>query len=63
MKIFTVLLLAVSLAACAVVPLAPPPFYDGPYDGPKIRPHRHVVPVPIPPPPPFRPGFHDRYHR
>ena len=36
MKIFILILLTALLAACAVVPLAPPSFYDGPGmgDGP-----------------------------
>ena len=61
MKIFILILLTVLLTACAVVPLAPIPFYDGPGMGP----HRHTVPVPvlIPPPPPFGPGFYDRHYR
>jgi hypothetical protein len=63
MKIFTLVLLTALLTACAVVPLAPPPFYDGPHDGPGIGRHRHFVPVPVPvpPPPPFGHGFHDRH--
>ena len=65
MKIFMLILLTASLTACAVVPLAPPPFHDGPYDGPRIRgPRGHFAPVPVPPPPPrFGQGFPDRYHR
>jgi len=63
MKIFILVLLTVSLAACAIVPLTPPPFYDGSYNGPRIHPHRHFVPVPVPPPPPFGYGFPHRHHR
>jgi hypothetical protein len=65
MKIFILILLTTLLTACAVVPLAPPPFYDGPYDGPRIDPHRHFapVPVPVPPPPSFGHGFPGRHHR
>lgn len=72
MKIFILILLTVSLAACAVVPIGPPPFHDGPYDrpgmgprGPRIGgPRGHFAPVPIlPPPPPFgRPGFPGGHH-
>jgi len=61
MKIVLLVLLTVSLTACAIVPLAPPPFYDGPGRG---GPHGHFAPIPVPPPPPF--GHHrfpDRHHR
>ena len=73
MKFLILVLLSVSLAACAVVPVAPPPFYDGPaiggpyghfYDGPgRHGPRGHFVPVPVPPPPLFRHDFPDRGHR
>ncbi len=61
MKIIMLILLTVSLAACAVVPVGPPPFYDG--FGPGIGgPRGHFGPMPPPPPPPpFRhhgPGGH-----
>jgi hypothetical protein len=73
MKIFILILLTVSLTACAVVPLAPPPFYDGFYDGPGIGgprgyfydgpgmggPRGHFAPIP----PPFGHGSPGRHHR
>jgi hypothetical protein len=47
MKIFILILLTALLAACAVVPLAPPSFYDGPgMGGPPLG---HFAPVPMPP--------------